>query len=580
MSRLFFVFLVISLVSCQKEIPKSPPNVILILTDDQGYGDLGLHGNDQIETPHLDKLGQESVRLDRFYVSPLCAPTRASLLTGRYHLRTGTVSVSNGLETMAAEEYTLAELFKDNGYATAIFGKWHNGQHYPHHPLAQGFDEFVGFLGGHWTNYFDTQLEKDQRLQIVPGYLPDVLTDAALDFMQRKKDQPFFLYLPYNTPHSPHQVPDEFFDPYKQAGLSDELAAVYGMVSNIDTNVGRILQKLEELDLDENTLVIFLTDNGPNGQRYNASMKGVKGSVNEGGVRVPSFWRWKGTLAPGLLSLPSAHIDVLPTLVDLLQLDFQPKKPLDGISLAAALQGEEQLPQRAIFSQVAFPQRPLTPFPGAIRRDSLLLVYGEQEVELFDLKNDPRQQKNLASTEARLAEQLKKEYETWWQDVSGSIDLDRPIPVSDLSPEVFLPGYEAQFTSGISFFEGHGWAQDWLTGWTSQEDSISWDLDVRDANTYEVRISYTANENQVPASFSLFHGEEQLRFTLQESFRGEIIPSINRIPRKEAPEQTWNKTTVGKISLKRGRDPLILKVDSVASGGVGDIYSLELSPVK
>ncbi|TNF40291.1 MAG: hypothetical protein EP311_09220, partial [Cytophagales bacterium] len=196
MTRLFlaglFLTVFLGLVSCEAKKPDSPPNLILIMTDDQGFGDLAFHGNAWVKTPNLDQLAGESARFDRFYVSPLCAPTRASLLTGRYHLRTGVVSVSNGLETMNAEEYTLAELFRDNGYRTGIFGKWHNGQHYPNHPLAQGFEEFTGFSAGHWSNYFNTHLEKNGEKKVFEGYLPDVLTDEALDFIRKNKDQPFF----------------------------------------------------------------------------------------------------------------------------------------------------------------------------------------------------------------------------------------------------------------------------------------------------------------------------------------------------------------------------------------------------
>ena len=316
----------------QAEKP-SKPNILLILTDDQGYGDLGIHGNEVVKTPNLDRLASESARFDRFYVSPLCAPTRASLLTGRYHLRTGVVSVSNGLETLNSEEYTLAELLFDQGYRTGIFGKWHNGQHHPNHPLSQGFEVFTGFAAGHWSNYFDTHLEKNGEEMPFKGYLPDILTNEAIDFIRKNKEQPFFAYLSINTPHSPHQVPDEYFLPYKEAGLDDELASIYGMVSNTDDNVGRVLDLLQELDLTENTLVIFMTDNGPNGQRFNAGMKGIKGSVHEGGVRVPSFWKWPGKITPGIISTSAAHIDVLPTIASFLGVENTGQKPLDGISL-------------------------------------------------------------------------------------------------------------------------------------------------------------------------------------------------------------------------------------------------------
>lgn len=554
--------------------------MILILTDDQGYGDLGIHGNSDIQTPVLDQFASESAQFDRFYVSPLCAPTRASLLTGRHHLSTGTISVSNGLETMDAEEYTLGEIFKDNGYRTALFGKWHNGQHYPHHPLAQGFDEFTGFLAGHWSNYFDTQLEKNGKTQTFPGYLPDVLTDETLAFIDENQDRPFFAYMAFNTPHSPHQVPDEYFMKYKETGLDDELAAVYGMVSNIDRNVGRILEKLKTLELDEKTLVIFLTDNGPNGNRYNAEMKGIKGSVHEGGVRVPSFWRWPGYIIPRLISLPAAHIDVLPTLAELLNLNVKGKRKLDGISLSPSLKGENQQSSRSIFSHVAFPQSQLSPFPGAIRKDSLLLTLLPSGLELYDLKNDPTQSTDLASQFPELAEMLSDEYNIWWENVSADIKQERPIPISEQSPEIFLAAYEATFTGEIKFFEGHGWAQDWLTNWKNEKDSVFWNLNVLDPGEFEVWVEYSAREEQIGATLDLSIGAEKLKWTISEAFIPERIPSPDRINRKEAPEQTWKLKSVGNLTLKSGFQDLKLKANRIPESGLGDIYSIRLRPVR
>ncbi|HLL95021.1 MAG TPA: sulfatase-like hydrolase/transferase, partial [Spirosoma sp.] len=215
------------------------PNVLFILTDDQGWGDLGLHGNPHVETPHLDQLARDGAQFERFFVSPLCAPTRASLLTGRYHLRTGTVSVTGGWERMNADEQTLAEIFKQNGYATGCFGKWHNGEHYPEDPIGQGFDEFLGFCAGHWNNYFDTELQHNDEMVPTRGFITDVLTDAAIGFIENNKEKPFFCYLPYNAPHSPFQVPDRYFDKCKARGLDDQNACVYGMVENLDDNIGR-----------------------------------------------------------------------------------------------------------------------------------------------------------------------------------------------------------------------------------------------------------------------------------------------------------------------------------------------------
>jgi arylsulfatase A-like enzyme len=565
---------------CQEKTETKKLNVILILTDDQGYGDVGIHGNDSINTPVLDQLANESARFDRFYVSPLCAPTRASILTGRYHLRTGTVSVSNGLETMAAVEYTLAELFKDNEYQTGIYGKWHNGQHYPNHPLAQGFDEFSGFLAGHWSNYFNTHIEKNGKEINTEGYLPDVLTDEAIAFIEKNKGKPFFTYLAYNTPHSPHQVPAEYFDPYKEMGLSNELAAIHGMVSNIDANIGRVLEKVKALGLEEETLIIFLTDNGPNGQRFNGNMKGIKGSVHEGGVRVPSFWKLPGKIQTGLKEIPGAHIDILPTLVDLLGLSFKEKYPLDGISLAPTLRGEPQEVSRAIFSHVASLAKVLNARPGAIRKDSLLITLLPNGIELYDLKNDPGQQVDLSSKLPEQVLALSQEYEAWWKDVTKGIEMNRPVPISNQSPQIVLSGYEANFSGEIRFFEGHGWAQDWLTNWVNPKDSISWNLNVLDPGSYEVFLEYTALENQVGTELVLRFRESKISVKIAQAFEGKIIPSPDRVPRKEAPEKTWKTIPIGTLEMEEGSGNLSLTTKNSAPQGVGDIFSIRLIPTK
>ena len=275
------------------------PNVLLIMTDDQGWGDLRVHGNEKIDTPTLDALASAGVQFDRFYVSPVCAPTRASLLTGRYHMRTGVTGVTRGQETMRAEEVTIAEVLKTAGYSTGCFGKWHSGAHYPHHPNGQGFDEFFGFCGGHWNNYFDTRLERNGRAVQTSGYITDVITEAAIGFIEQHRSEPFFCYVPYNAPHGPFQVPDQYFDKYIARGLDAKTATVYGMCENIDHNVDRLMGTLETNGLTRDTIVIFLTDNGPNGARFNGGMRGTKGSAHEGGCRVPLFIRWPDRLSAG-----------------------------------------------------------------------------------------------------------------------------------------------------------------------------------------------------------------------------------------------------------------------------------------
>ena len=299
-----------------------PPNVVLILTDDQGCGDVGFTGNPRLQTPHLDRLAEEGAHFTRFYVAPVCAPTRASLLTGRHHLRTGVRGVIEGREFMVDDEVTLAERLQEAGYATGLFGKWHLGENYPWVPHAQGFDTFIGFRDGS-SPYFDVLLERNGEPYPTEGYLTDVLTDHAIAFAERHRDAPFFLYLSYNAPHSPLQVPEVYVEPYRD--LPEHTALIYGMMASVDANVGRLLGRLEELGLAENTLVLFTSDNGPlyggggyeRAERYNCGLRGTKYDVYEGGIRVPLVARWPGEVPAGkTVDVPASYTDLLPTALD------------------------------------------------------------------------------------------------------------------------------------------------------------------------------------------------------------------------------------------------------------------------
>ncbi len=267
------------------------PNVIIFLTDDQGWGDLSINGNTNLQTPHIDQLSVNGASFDRFYVSPVCSPTRAELLTGRYHSRGGVYSTSAGGERLDLDETTIAEVFKAAGYRTAAYGKWHNGMQPPYHPNARGFDDFYGFCSGHWGHYYSPMLEHNGRLVQGEGYLTDDFTTHAISFIEESKNDPFLLYIPYNTPHSPMQAPEEYWDRQKNKdlemfhrdpALEDTMhtRAALAMVENIDWNVGRIMDKLDTLGLTDNTIVVFFTDNGPNGARWNDSMKGWKGHTD------------------------------------------------------------------------------------------------------------------------------------------------------------------------------------------------------------------------------------------------------------------------------------------------------------
>jgi arylsulfatase A len=556
--------------------PVPKPNVLVILTDDQGYGDLGIHGNTAVNTPVLDNLGYHSARFDRFYVSPLCAPTRASLLTGRYHLKTGTISVSKGMEIMDEAEVTVAEIFRANGYQTGIFGKWHNGQHMPNHPLGQGFDEFFGFCGGHWSNYFDTALEHNGEMVPTSGYITDVLTDQALAFIDRAKDQPFFCYVPYNAPHSPHQVPDVYFDKYKAKGLNDELSSIYGMVENLDWNIGRLLSRLDELGIAENTIVLFLTDNGPNGVRYNAGMKGIKGSVDEGGVRVPCFWRWQGVIEPGLIKMPAAHIDILPTLVELCLLKMPETRPIDGISLAPVLRGTSMNIKRQLFTHVAQPQLPLKPVPSSVRRWPYALIASADGEYLYDLETDSAQYMDVRNELPFLFDTLRRELDSWYESVSSSLQPIPRITLSHTVAKIELPTYESTFSGGLRFKEGHGWVHDWLVNWTAIDDSIQWDITSPIDQDFEVYLNYTCPEGQQGSMVIVSIAGNSVSGQITEVFDPGFIPSPDRVKRKEVYEKKWNRLMIGSIRVPAGNHTLLLTAADIAHDHVGEIRSIEL----
>ncbi|WP_341227842.1 arylsulfatase [uncultured Arcticibacterium sp.] len=575
-SLVFLALFSFSIFSCQKEVAKKP-NILFILTDDQGWGDMTSHGNDIIETPNLDLLSKNGAEFDRFYVSPLCAPTRASLLTGRYHLKTGATSVSNGLEIMDAEEETIAEVFKSNGYKTGIFGKWHNGSHYPNRPTDQGFDEFIGFCAGHWSNYFDTKLDSNNTEIQSTGFITDYLTDKAIDFIDRNKEEPFLCYVPYNAPHSPFQVPDSYFDKYKAKGLDDGLASIYGMVDNVDFNIGRLLEKLQNEGLAENTIVIFMSDNGPNGTRYNGEMKGVKGHVDEGGVRVPSIINWPNKITKGRkIDGLTAHIDWLPTLKELCGIEQESKKGIDGISLANVLLNEEtEIPEREIFSHVAFLDKDLKDNPGALRTGENLMVFKGKSPELYSLDSDPSQKSDISEDNTPLTQNLYTKYLSWFKDASKNYQSVKPIAVN--TDYIELPAYEAQFSGNLKYEEGHGWAHDWLKNWTSTADEMRWLVNATEETELNAYLIYNCPEESIGAVIKVKIGTSDVTKSLTEAFEGTLIDSPDRITRKEAYEKTWSKMKIGNIKIPKGTNNIVLSALSIPKSQVAEVKAIILS---
>ena len=559
--RWIFFFSILSLMTCHRPSIEKRPNVVLILTDDQGWGDLSLHGNELLHTPHLDQLAKDGAQFERFYVSPVCAPTRASMLTGRYHLRTGTSWVTHRKEVMRTEEKTIAEYLKAAGYATALFGKWHNGAQYPNDPNGQGFDEFLGFTSGHWNNYFNTELQHNKTSVQTEGYLSDVLTTRSMQFIANHQDAPFFCYLSLNTPHSPFQVPDAYFDKFKAKGLNDKDACVYGMVENIDDNIGRLLAHLDQLGISENTIVLFLTDNGPNGHRYNGGMKGIKAQVDEGGVRVPCFIRWPEKIAAGThIQALSAHIDLLPTLMDMLDIEAETDRVIDGRSLWPLLRGEQlNWEERPIFSIQA--NGALRSFPSSMRTDQYRIVWNHQnEVSLYDMLSDPEQKQDIAAQHPSLIDSFSRIHQRWFSDVTSQGIQPIPIPVGyETAPIVYCHAPDARLSKNLQFKGGMGWANDWILNWSERQDTASWMLDVRQAGIYQMSIGYNLKENSKPPSIHLFTDSASLKTPLERVFWSDYFPSPDRVKRGEVYEKKWAEYDIGVLSLEDGQQAIHLQ---------------------
>jgi len=546
--------------SCNNDTVPTKPNILLIITDDQGWGDLSYHGNELIDTPHIDSLAAQSVVFDRFYVSPVCAPTRASLLTGRYHPATGTTWVTNRMEVMREDEITIAEMLKFAGYRTGLFGKWHQGKQFPHDPVGQGFDEFLGFTEGHLNNYFDGKLTHNFEEVAFKGYLPDFLTEKAIAYMNQ--ETPFFTMIAYNTPHSPFQVPDQYFDKYKAKGLNDKDASIYGMLENIDDNVGRLMSFLEQSGKLENTIVIFMTDNGPNGVRYNGGMKGIKGYLDEGGVRVPFFMRIPGK--GHLMIKPwAAHIDVLPTLVDLLEIEVPSDIEIHGKSLLPLIEQNGKWEDRYFFTHHV--NLDFDTIPGAIRNQRYLLTLQKNKKELYDLGNDYSQTQNIIEENRRLLAEMERKYLEWFRDITKTGVEPPKIQVGHPSvPSVELPASDAKKEGGVSFKGKMGWANDWFVGFSSESDHVYWELESVKMSEYEI---FAQLSNTAPLEIILGLNGEELRTEIAETHVAELIPSPDRVPRGEVYEKNWSLVYLGKSRFEKGDMNLKLRINGKGETG-------------
>jgi arylsulfatase/arylsulfatase A len=484
------------------------PNVLIVLTDDQGYGDLGYHKNPILKTPNIDAFAKAGLRMTQFYVSPVCSPTRSSLMTGRYNYRTGVVDTFLGRAMMHTDEVTMAEVLRDNGYRTGLFGKWHLGDCYPMRPQDQGFEEVLMHRGGGiaqpsdppgGSSYTDPILFQNGEAKKFKGYVTDVLTDVAMEFVSAKSDKPFFAYVAYNCPHAPYQVTDEDWKPYRGIDLGpdafpkigspwagkkliqEEIGKAYGMIANIDNNFGRLLAKVPD-----NTLVIFFSDNGPGGVRWNAGLRNRKGTVYEGGIRVPCFMQWKGHMPEAVdIDTPAAHIDLAPTILDVCKCAFPKEVKIDGRSLVSLWRDENRAPlDRHLFWQWHRGDVPEARRAFAVRGPTYKLVQAAgvnpgkyvPKYELFNLAADPYEQDDLAAAKPDIVKDLLSRYDAWFGDVKKTRNFE--------GPRIHIGSPKEKVTTLTR--------QDWRgpkAGWTPESEG-HWDVTITRPGTYRVQVDF------------------------------------------------------------------------------------------
>ncbi len=536
------------------------PNVLIVLTDDQGWGDLSLHGNGNLKTPNIDQLAKSGTRFDRFFVCPVCAPTRAEFLTGRYFPRGGVRGVSTGAERLDLDEQTIGDVFKEAGYRTGAFGKWHNGTQFPYHPNARGFDEYYGFCSGHWGNYWDPILDHNGEIVKGKGFIIDDLTDHAIDFIRTAGDEPFFCYVPYNTPHSPMQVPDRWWDKHKSGEVAQRhrdpekeklthTRAALAMCENIDWNVGRLLKTLEERQVADNTIVIYFSDNGPNGFRWNAGMKGRKGTTDEGGVRSPFFIRWPGTIEAGR-TIPqiAGAIDLLPTLTDLVGILRSGNKALDGRSLKPLLIDDSiEWDDRMIVT--SWNRRGISVRNQRYRLDG--------KGQLFDMVDDPGQRKDVAADNPAVAKAMQDEMKQYRTTVLAEYqDEKRLFSVGHRSGKITqLPIRDAVSIGEIKRSSRHP-NSSYFSNWTSPEDEIIWQADIHEAGNYSVELLYVCAKQNVGSVIRLESVTEFATTSVEAKaiiHESEFVAADqDRDTRSEGFEKDWGRLELGQIELTKG----------------------------
>ena len=557
MKRLIFLSILIQFFfSCKND---TNPNILIILTDDQGWGDLSINGNTNLKTPNIDNIALNGASFERFYVSPVCSPTRAELLSGKFFVRSGVNGVTRGYERMNTDVKLISDFFKAKKYKTGAFGKWHNGSQPPYHPNNRGFDEFYGFTSGHWGNYFDPILEKNGKIIKTKGYINDVITNEAISFIKRS-NKPFLSFISYNTPHSPMQVPDKFFDDkdillrgrYSERENIEKTKAAVGMIENIDENIGNVVRSLKEKGVYENTIIIFFSDNGPNGNRWNNDLKDRKGSTNEGGVRVPFFIQWPKNIKKGLkIKQISSVLDVFPTLLELT--GNESLNDLDGMSLKKFLDSPSLLDdERTIFSY--WNNR------ISARNNNYIL---DHENNLYDLVKDFSQYTPIEKDNNPDYQKLLNDKNEWLTKVinpNKEKHTRRPFTVNyNNAKYTHLPARDAEINGDLKRSSIHANCS-FIENWKNANDYIFWYIDVLEDGINNIELYYTLEKESVGTEIALEFENQIIKKTIDEFHDPSLVGfEQDKIKRIESYTKDFKKIKIGTMSFKKGLSKLKLK---------------------
>ena len=557
MKRLIFLSILIQFfISCKNDLN---PNILIILTDDQGWGDLSINGNTNLKTPNIDNIALNGASFERFYVSPVCSPTRAELLSGKFFVRSGVNGVTRGYERMNTDVKLISDFFKGKKYKTGAFGKWHNGSQPPYHPNNRGFDEFYGFTSGHWGNYFDPILEKNGKIIKTEGYINDVITNEAISFI-KKSNKPFLSFISYNTPHSPMQVPDKYSDDkdillrgrYSKRENIEKTKAAMGMIENIDENIGNVVRLLKEKGVYENTIIIFFSDNGPNGNRWNNDLKDRKGSTNEGGVRVPFFIQWPKNIKKGLkIKQISSVLDVFPTLLELT--GNESLNDLDGMSLKRFLDSPSLLDdERTIFSY--WNNR------ISARNNNYIL---DHENNLYDLVKDFSQYNPIEKDNNPHYQKLLNDKNEWLTKVVNPNKeklTRRPFTINyNTAKYTHLPARDAEINGDLKRSSIHANCS-FIENWKNTNDYIFWEIDVLEDGINNIELYYTLEKESVGTEIALEFENQIIKKTIDEFHDPNLVGfEDDKIERIESYTKDFKKIKIGKMSFKKGLSRLKLK---------------------